>query len=43
MKKKTNTPASRLKYLFTRYVWLKLISLALAIMVWLYVQGKLKI
>ena len=43
MKKQKIALGFRVKHLFTRYVWLKIISLALAIMIWLYVQGKLRL
>lgn len=43
MRKRAKVAVSKVRYLFTRYVWLKIISLCLAILVWLYVQGKLRL
>jgi hypothetical protein len=31
----------RIKHVFVYYPWLKLISLALAIIVWFYIKGKI--
>jgi len=33
----------RIKHIFTHHLLLKIISLFLAVIVWLYVQGKLKL
>ncbi len=41
MKKEKTSLGSRIISLFTRHTWLKIISLVLAVMTWLYVQGKI--
>jgi hypothetical protein len=40
MKEKT-TLSIRIMNLFTRHTWLKIVSLVLAVMTWLYVRGKI--
>ncbi len=42
MKKENVTLSSRIKHLFTRHTWLKIVSLALAVMVWFYVAEKIR-
>jgi len=41
MRKEKMTLVFRIKHLFTHHIWLKIVSLLLAIMVWFYVRGKL--
>jgi hypothetical protein len=42
MNKENITLNFRFKHFFTRHTWLKIVSLALAIMIWFYVHGKIK-
>jgi hypothetical protein len=42
MKKEKTPLGSRIINLFSRHTWLKIISLVLAIMTWLYVQGRIQ-
>jgi hypothetical protein len=41
MKKEKVTLGLWIMNLFTRHIWLKIISLVLAVTTWLYVQGKI--
>jgi len=41
MIKEKETLISKIKHLFTRNIWLKIVSLVLAVMIWFYVQGKI--
>ncbi len=41
MRKEKISLVFRIKHLFTHHPWLKILSLVLAIMAWLYVRGKL--
>ncbi len=42
MSKEKESLIIKVKHLFTRNIWLKIVSLVLAVMIWFFVQGKLQ-